>query len=295
MIKSMTGFGKVVCELSGRKVTIEMKSLNSKQFDLNLKLPGTLREREIELRNSLSQKLERGKIDVLATSESNSESLKYAINRPLAKVYQDQLKELQVDLGEEDYPGLLPIILKLPDVIQSGKEELLPDDLTRIVDAIYESADLLDQFRIKEGEVLGLDIKQRIKLILYLLNLIEPFEKERTNAIREKLRKELKNLAELSATGGKIDENRFEQELIFYFERLDITEEKVRLKKHCDFFLDTMEHESSQGKKLGFISQEIGREINTIGSKANDASIQKIVVQMKDELEKIKEQLLNIL
>ena len=291
----MTGYGKAVCDLNGRKVTVEIKSLNSKQFDLNLKLPGTLREKEIGLRNTLSQKLERGKIDLFTSTESNGETLKYSINRDVAKRYQEELKSLQTDLGEEDMPGLLPIILKMPDVIQSGREELTEDDWEKILEAIHNAVQSLDEFRITEGNVLESDIRQRVDLILELLASIEPFEKERTTLVREKLRREFRNMAEKENQSGILDENRFEQELIFYLERLDITEEKVRLKNHCDFFTVTMTMENSQGKKLGFIAQEIGREINTIGSKANDATIQKIVVQMKDELEKIKEQLLNIL
>ena len=291
----MTGYGKALCEFSGRKITIEIKSLNSKAFDLNLKLPGVLREKEMELRNRLSQRLERGKIDIFTTSESNGESLKFGINKAIAKRYQEELKSLQVELGEEDMPGLLPIILKMPDVIQSGREELSEEDADKILVAVNQAVELLDEFRIKEGEILEADFRQRIDLILGFLIAIEPLEKERTLFIREKLRREFRNMSESENQSGIIDENRFEQELIFYLERLDITEEKVRLKKHCDFFLDTMTDENGQGKKLGFIVQEIGREINTIGSKANDAGIQKFVVQMKDELEKIKEQLLNIL
>ena len=291
----MTGYGKAICDLSGKKVTIEIKSLNSKQLDLSLKLPGTLREKEIELRNFLSQKLERGKIDLFTTTEANVEIVKYSINRSVAKKYQEELKALQVDLGEEEMPGLLPIILKMPDVIQSGKEELSEQEWDSMRAAINDAVNALDLFRINEGEILDKDIRYRIGIILELLNAIEPHENNRTIFIREKLRREFKKMMDNENSSEIIDENRFEQELIFYLERLDITEEKVRLQKHCDYFLETLDDRNSQGKKLGFITQEVGREINTIGSKANDAAIQKIVVQMKDELEKIKEQLLNIL
>ena len=291
----MTGYGKAVCELSGKKVTIEIKSLNSRQLDLSLKLPGTLRDKEIEFRNTLSQKLERGKIDIFTSIESNGEILKYSINKALAKRYQEELKALQVELGEEDIPGLLPVILKLPDVIRSGQDELTDEEWDIIRSGIDNAVELLNESRRKEGEILEKDFHYRINLILELLGSIEPFERERKAHIREKLRKEFRNMMDKEIQSEIIDENRFEQELIFYIERLDITEEKVRLKKHCDYFIETMEEQSSQGKKLGFITQEIGREINTIGSKANDAAIQKIVVQMKDELEKIKEQMLNIL
>lgn len=295
MIKSMTGYGKAVCELSGKKITIEIKSLNSRQLDLSVKLPGTFRDKEIELRNVLSQKLERGKIDLFTSTDSNGEIVKYGINKMVAKKYQEELRELQVELNEEDIPGLLPIILKMPDVIQSGREELTDEEWNSVRSCIDDAVGSLDEFRRREGETLEKDIRFRVGLINGLLDSIEPFETDRTLFIREKLRKEFRTMMDKEIQSDIIDENRFEQELIFYLERLDITEEKVRLKKHCDYFLETMDDTNSQGKKLGFITQEIGREINTIGSKANDAAIQKIVVQMKDELEKIKEQLLNIL
>jgi uncharacterized protein (TIGR00255 family) len=295
MIKSMTGFGKTYAEIQGRKFTIETRSLNSKQFDFSLKFPGIFRDREIEARNLLSQRLERGKIDLYISIESTANVLNYSINKQAAKKYQEELKELQAELNEEEMMGLLPLILKLPDVIQSGREEVTEEEWTILREGIEKSVALLDEFRLHEGTVLDRDIRSRIDLILGFLGTIEPFEVKRTVFLREKLRREFKNMMEGDRSTDIIDENRFEQELIFYLERLDITEEKVRLKKHCDYFLDTMDEQASQGKKLGFITQEIGREINTIGSKANDADIQKIVVQMKDELEKIKEQLLNIL
>jgi uncharacterized protein (TIGR00255 family) len=295
MIKSMTGFGKAYAEIQGRKFTIETRSLNSKQFDFSLKIPGIFRDKEIEIRTLLSQRLERGKVDLFINLESNASILNYSINRQIAKKYRDELKELQAELDEEQMMGLLPLILKLPDVIQSGREEVTDEEWTVVREAIDKSVTLLDEFRLHEGSILDQDIRTRVDLILGLLSSIEPFEVKRTVFIREKLRREFRNLLEGNKTSEIIDENRFEQELIFYLERLDITEEKVRLKKHCDYFLETMNDQASQGKKLGFITQEIGREINTIGSKANDAAIQKIVVQMKDELEKIKEQLLNIL
>jgi uncharacterized protein (TIGR00255 family) len=295
MIKSMTGFGKTYAEIQRRKFTIETRSLNSKQFDFSLKFPGIFRDREIEARNLLSQRLERGKIDLYISIESTANVLNYSINKQAAKKYQEELKELQAELNEEEMMGLLPLILKLPDVIQSGREEVTEEEWTILREGIEKSVALLDEFRLHEGTVLDRDIRSRIDLILGFLGTIEPFEVKRTVFLREKLRREFKNMMEGDRSTDIIDENRFEQELIFYLERLDITEEKVRLKKHCDYFLDTMDEQASQGKKLGFITQEIGREINTIGSKANDADIQKIVVQMKDELEKIKEQLLNIL
>jgi uncharacterized protein (TIGR00255 family) len=294
MIKSMTGFGKIIVEIMGRKFVIEVKSLNSKQLDLSMKIPGIFRNKEFEVRNLLSQRLERGKIDLYVTLESSGEGPAYSINKTMARKYRDQLKELQTELNEGEMPGLLPLILKLPDVIQSGLEDLTDVEWLIIRDGIERSVTALDQFRIHEGEILASDIRERINLILDLLKSVEPFEARRAEVIREKLLKSLSKLAEADPSSDGIDKNRFEQELIFYLEKLDITEEKVRLKKHCDYFLETMK-EISAGKKLGFIAQEIGREVNTIGSKANDADIQRIVVQMKDELEKIKEQLLNIL
>jgi uncharacterized protein (TIGR00255 family) len=291
----MTGFGKAYAEIQGRKFTIEIRSLNSKQFDLSLKIPGVFREKEIELRNILSQKLERGKIDLLILPDPLDNTPKYSINAEAARKYRDELKELQAELIEGEITDLLTHILRFPDVIQSGREEVTEEEWTVIREEITRSIILLDEFRKHEGSILDSDIRSRLTLILTLLTDIEPFESKRTLFIREKLRREFKNMMEGDRSSNIIDENRFEQELIFYLERLDITEEKVRLKKHCDYFLETMDDQSSQGKKLGFITQEIGREINTIGSKANDADIQKIVVQMKDELEKIKEQLLNIL
>lgn len=291
----MTGFGKAYAEIQGRKFIIETRSLNSKQFDFSLKIPGIFRDKEIEVRNLLSQRLERGKIDLYITLESSGDIPNYSINKQVAKKYQEELKGLQAELNEEEMMGLLPLILKLPDVIQSGREVVSEEEWTIVRAGIERSVALLDEFREHEGSILDRDIRSRVDLILSLLASIEPFELKRTMFIREKLRREFKNMIEGDKSSDIIDENRFEQELIFYLERLDITEERVRLKKHCDYFLETLSEQTSQGKKLGFITQEIGREINTIGSKANDADIQKIVVQMKDELEKIKEQLLNIL
>jgi uncharacterized protein (TIGR00255 family) len=295
MIKSMTGFGKTLVEIPGQKFIIETRSLNSRQFDLSLKIPGIFRDREIEVRNLISQKLERGKIDFYITLESSDDQPKYSINRSVARKYQQELRELQSELHEEEMIGLLPLILKLPDVVQSGREELPEEEWLIVREGIESSVALADKFRQQEGRILEQDICSRINIITELLSTVEPFESKRTLNIREKLRREFKNMVEGEQSSGIVDENRFEQELIYYLERMDITEEKVRLKQHCTYFLETMDESVSQGKKMGFITQEIGREINTIGSKANDADIQKIVVQMKDELEKIKEQLLNIL
>ena len=294
MIKSMTGYGKAAAEFSDRRFSIEIKSLNSKQLDLQLKLPGMFREKESEVRTLLSQKLERGKVDIFIGSETSGETPGISINHELAKKYHTELRSLQLELKEECHEGLLPIILKFPDVIQSAREELSEDDWLKVKAGIENALALVDEFRIGEGNILGEDVQQRIQLILGYLTEVEPFEKQRMIDLRDKMLRDF-SAYKSDFNGSAPDQNRFEQEMIYYLERLDITEEKIRLKKHCDYFLDTMNEGVAQGKKLGFITQEIGREINTLGSKANQADIQKLVVQMKDELEKIKEQLMNIL
>jgi len=290
----MTGFGKTMAESGDRRLSIEVKSLNSKQLDLSLKLPGMLREKESELRNLIAQKLERGKVDLFINTEITGETPGISINHELAKKYHSELKSLQLEFHEDSPEGLLPLIIKLPEVIQSSKEELNENDWLLVRAAIEQALAQLDEFRTSEGKILGEDIKKRIQFILQYLMEVEPFEMQRINDLREKMIRDFSNY-KADFNGAAPDQNRFEQEMIYYLERLDITEEKVRLRKHCDFFTDTMEEGSSQGKKLGFITQEMGREINTLGSKANQADIQKLVVRMKDELEKIKEQLMNIL
>ena len=295
MIISMTGYGKAVTELSGRKLTIEIKSLNSKGFDLSVKLPGTFREKEIEVRNLLMQRLERGKIELFTGIEKSENAGSFSINKPVAIQYYKELKELLSELEAADEPGLLTAVLRIPDVLQGEKPESSEDDWSILLRGIENALSLVEGFRIGEGKALEADITSRVHIILDLLKSIEPYEKNRMEDIRERIRKGFQNFISGNLPASPPDDNRFEQELIYYIERLDITEEKVRLQKHCEYFIQTMNEKNSQGKKLGFIAQEMGREINTIGSKANDAEIQKIVVQMKDELEKIKEQLLNIL
>jgi uncharacterized protein (TIGR00255 family) len=294
MIKSMTGYGKAVLDITGRKLTIEIKTLNSKQLDLNLKIPGYFRDKEWEVRGLLTQRFERGKIDFFIGTEVTGEMLSYSINRALAKKYFDELKSLAADLNVECPEETLSLILKMPDVMQTSRDELDDHDWVSITGAMQDAIAQADLFRINEGKVLEDDMKNRVQAILQLLKSIEPFETRRIIDLREKL---LRDFSKHSGdfTNSAPDQNRFEQELIYYLEKLDITEEKVRLMKHCLYFLETLQEAVSQGKKLGFVTQEMGREINTIGSKASDADIQKIVVQMKDELEKIKEQLGNIL
>lgn len=291
MIKSMTGYGKSLADLQGKKITIEIKSLNSKQLDLNLKLPWLYKEKESEIRNILSQKLSRGKIDLNISFDILDSDTIAIINKTVVKNYFSQLKEISVELGITSDDQLLSTIMRLPDSLSTGKPELSDEEWNLIREKLTESIELLDLYRTEEGKSLEADLIRCTGRILGFLVEIEKFEKGRIEKIRERLNSSLIE----NVSTENIDKNRFEQELIYYLEKLDINEEKVRLKKHCEYFLEKIASEPPNGKILGFISQEIGREINTIGSKANDASIQKLVVMMKDELEKIKEQSLNVL
>lgn len=286
-MKSMTGFGKAIGELPAKKITVEVKSLNSRQLDLNVRMPGLYREKESEVRSELSKQVERGKIDFSVYSEFTSETNVITINKPLAKGYYSELKKLSDELNEPS-SNLLALIMKMPDVLKSDRQELDEKEWIEVRKLINAAILDFQKFRDDEGRVLKAEFTSRINLLSKLLEEALKLDEQRIPHLREKL---LKGVAELKE---KIDQNRFEQELIYYLEKLDISEEKLRLKTHLDYFLKIME-EPASGRKLGFISQEIGREINTIGSKANDAGIQKVVVQMKDELEKIKEQLLNVL
>lgn len=291
MLVSMTGYGKATCELVNKKLSIEIKSLNSKQLDINSRMPGYYREKEIAVRNLISKTLIRGKVDFSMYAEVSGVENNSIVNTPLVKGYFDQLSKISEELGIENKAELLSIIMRLPDTLKNEREELNEDEWTLVMVGIQNAIDDLIKFRIQEGLTLEKDITERITLIKKLLNEVEPFEKLRLQKVKERLRN---NLLELSEKEN-IDENRFEQELIFYLEKMDITEEKVRLAHHLEYFLETVKLDEEVGKKLGFISQEIGREINTLGSKANDSDMQKIVIDMKDELEKIKEQLLNVL
>lgn len=286
----MTGFGKAFCELPNKKISIEIKTLNSKQMDVNIKLPAFYREKETEVRAFLTTKLERGKVDMYINIETIGGYAECSINRDVFKAHYKEMKSIASELGEEpkDY---LAIIMKMPDIYNTNTVEISEDEWFILKQTIENAILKVDEFRINEGNILAKDLSNRINLIEELLNAISPYENSRIQSIKDKLWKNLNDMLEAS----KIDNNRFEQEIIYYLEKIDITEEKTRLKKHLDYFANTMKSEISQGKKLGFVCQEIGREINTIGSKANDVKIQQIVVQMKDELEKIKEQLMNIL
>jgi uncharacterized protein (TIGR00255 family) len=291
MIKSMTGYGKAIAELPQKKITIEIKSLNSKQLDLNAKVPWLYKEKEPEIRNIISQKLGRGKIDLLIFFDILEDEGIPVINKAIVKNYYNQMKEIASELNIILDNQVLSTIMKLPDALKTEKAELPEEEWNLVKDQLLESVQMLDLYRIEEGMSIEEDLKKRLSAILDSLATIETFEEGRITRVREKL---LSLLKENNGTEN-IDKNRFEQELIFYLEKFDINEEKVRLTKHCQYFLETIGSESPNGKILSFIVQEIGREINTIGSKANDAGIQKLVVMMKDELEKIKEQTNNIL
>ena len=286
MIQSMTGFGKSVVELPEKKVTIEIRSLNSKNLDLITRIPSFYRVKELEIRNLISEKLQRGKVDFILSCELTAVARCQKINAELIRAYIQDFKAITPEVSEAE---LLPTILRLPDVLHTPQEDLEAEEWNNILVGINEALDSLIQFRLDEGTVLAQELQLHIENILSLLLGIEPFEDERIAAVRERM---MKRLEEFSVD---VDHNRLEQEIVFYLERLDVTEEKVRLKNHCEYFLTELNQNQSNGKKLGFITQEIGREINTLGSKSNHSEMQKIVVQMKDELEKIKEQSLNIL
>lgn len=287
----MTGFGKATGGQEGKKLCVEIRTLNSKQLDINTKICQLYKEKESEIRSIVAKDLERGKIDLAVYFENKEDTSNFTINKNLLVKYFVELKSISAE-AKNDFPtDHFALSLRMPDVLTTGNEELSEDDWQQFLNALNDALKQVNKFRLHEGEILEKDITERIKLVLRLLKEVTPYEKMRIGTIKERIQKDIDELI----GKGKTDKNRFEEELIYYMEKIDITEEKVRLKKHCDYFLETIKQPEANGRKLGFISQEIGREINTLGSKANDADIQKIVVQMKDELEKIKEQLLNIL
>jgi len=287
----MTGYGKAIAETPQKKITIEIKSLNSKQLDLNTKMPWLYKEKETEIRNLISQRLDRGKIDFSIYCDMLDNDVVTVINKTAVRNYYNQFKEIASDLKIELDDHIFSAIMKLPDTLKTEKTEMPEGEWEMVKDKITESITMIDLYRIEEGNSIMTDLKKCIGKILTLLETIGTFEAGRITKVREKLAA----LLEEHVGSENIDKNRFEQELIFYLEKYDINEEKVRLKTHCEYFIETMNTPAPNGKILNFIAQEIGREINTIGSKANDASIQKMVVMMKDELEKIKEQTLNVL
>ena len=295
MIKSMTGYGKAEALLETGKITVEVRSLNGKTADISIKTSMLPKDKEMAVRQKIAAELTRGNIDFFVTYEPNAADSAKKINMDLAMEYYQQVSELggkigAVNLWSHNPNDLLALLLRMPEVMDAKKQDVITDENWPIVEAcIDEALRNINTFRSQEGEVLCKDVTEKVESIIAYSKQIEQYETERTDAIREKI---LSRFAELKA---EPDQSRLEQEMIFYIEKLDINEEKVRLRQHCRYFLETLENEPNPGKKLGFIAQEMGREINTTGSKANHTEIQKIVVKMKDDLEKIKEQSLNIL
>ena len=284
MIQSMTGFGKSVLSLTDKHISIEIKSLNSKSIDINTRIPQAYREKELDFRKLIAEQLLRGKVDLRIFVENTGTQTPSKINPNIVKSYIEQMRAIV----DGDLTELLKMAVRMPDALQTTTESVSEEELSAIFEHISLAITDLQTFRIQEGKVLEKDFVLRISNIDSLLQEVQALDSERLALIRERLEKAVADIQ-------NVDANRFEQELIFYLEKLDITEEKIRLKKHLDYFLETLHSEDSNGRKLSFIAQEIGREINTLGSKANFAPMQQLVVQMKDELEKIKEQVLNVL
>lgn len=287
----MTGFGKATQSFGNKTLSVEIRSVNSKQFDLYLKLPNPYKEKELDIRQLLAQQIERGKVECTLTIEENIEAAGLKLNAAVIKDYFNQIQSIAADLNIELTDRILGTILRLPDAMKAENESITEEEWKTVESTLSAALNAFDEFRRQEGQNLANDLLTRVNLILEYLANVEPYEKERIERIRTRLKT---NMSE-ALPNNNIDPNRFEQELIYYLEKLDITEEKVRLQNHCNYFVQTLNEPVSNGRKLSFIAQEMGREINTIGSKANDAQIQKLVVMMKDELEKIKEQLGNIL
>ena len=290
MIKSMTGFGKGEAMVDDKKIRVELRSLNSKQLDLSIKLPGKYRAAEAEMRNIITRELQRGKVDCFVSFEAATAETSAHINREAFKAYAKELREVCAEnavIADSDY--FLKAILRMPDVITSEEREVSEAELAAIIEATKAACAELNNFRIQEGAILIADLLGRIDLIEKYRHEVEQFEGARVETIKNRIRENIEKLQ------LEVDNNRLEQEMIFYIEKLDITEEKVRLDNHCNYFREVAAEEEAPGRKLGFIAQELGREINTMGSKSNEANMQRLVVKMKDELEKIKEQVLNIL
>lgn len=285
MIQSMTGFGKSLLQLPSKKITIEIKSLNSKSLDLNARIPGQYREKELLLRNIIAKSLVRGKVDFSLYVEVTGEETTASVNPVVVKKYMEQLRQI----ANADDDELLKMAIRMPDTMKTEREEIDETEFIEIEKTLIQALIEINSFRTDEGNALEKDLLFRVSNIAQILQDIIAMDPDRIEGVRERLRKGVADLQE------KVDENRFEQELVYYIEKFDITEEKVRLENHLSYFLEAIHSSDSNGKKLGFISQEMGREINTIGSKSNYAPMQQLVVQMKDELEKIKEQLLNVL
>ena len=290
MILSMTGYGKAEGAIGNRKFTVELRSLNSKQLDMNVRMPSVYKEKEMKLRSFLTKEIVRGKSDLTIFYEAGQEEKKITLNGPLMQSYYRDLKSIAAEIDQEhvDYVGA---IMKIPEVLRPHKEELDETEWDQIMVLVKSALQGFKAYRTQEGATLFEDFKKRIATILDLQSGLKDPLDERMNRVKERIQLNLKEWIDAE----KVDNNRFEQELIYYLEKMDVTEELVRLEGNCSFFLEILESGEAQGKKLGFICQEIGREINTLGSKANDADVQRVVVQMKDELEKIKEQILNVL
>lgn len=291
MIRSMTGYGKAECLLPDKKLTIEIRSLNSKQMDTNTRLPSLYKEKELEIRQIITAGLERGKVECSFHYELSENAASGTINDQVVKSYYEQLYKISGELGLPTSTELLATVMRMPDTISTEKAEIEEEEWLLLRDALLQALDHVREFRNQEGLSLDKDMRQRVQSISEKLAQVSKYEAARMEQIRERIGNNLEEFLKKDA----VDENRFEQELIYYIEKIDISEEKVRLANHCNYFLETMEDEGPAGKKLGFISQEMGREINTLGSKANHIEIQKLVVEMKDELERIKEQVLNVL
>ena len=290
MIRSMTGYGIAEGLYHTKKISVEIRTLNSKQLDLAVKLPNELRFAELDFRNQIGARLLRGKIDAVITITDTAVDSVNRIDSDVVASYLQQINSITEELGIAPSADMASLLFRMPGIFNAPEQSYDEDFVKKINETIEVALDTVDRFRIQEGQTLKKDLLHRVELILGLLDQVEPFEKSRHDTIKQRL---TKNLSELTSE-GQYDENRFEAELIYYLEKLDITEEKVRLRQHCNYFKESCD-EDQAGKKLGFISQEMGREINTLGSKANEVNIQKLVVKMKDELEKIKEQVLNIL
>lgn len=288
MIHSMTGFGKSTLQLPNKKISVEIKSLNSKNLDINTRMPSQYREKELEMRKMLAEKIGRGKVDFTLQVEITGDETSAKINHEIVKAYMYELRDL-ANISNAENAKLLEIALSLPDAVSAEATEVDESEFKAILKTIQEALENLNAYRIDEGLAMEKDFKHRVKNLQQLLEEVIEIDPERMQNLRAKLEAAVEDLK------TKVDADRFEQELVFYIEKYDITEEKVRLANHLAYFIETLTAAESSGKKLGFISQEMGREINTIGSKSNSANMQKLVVQMKDELEKIKEQMLNVL
>lgn len=291
MIRSMTGFGKTEFEVGKKKITLEIKSLNSKQLDINTRVPSMYREKDLEIRRLISEMLIRGKVDFALYLDNLGTESSAKINKAIVSDYYRQLSEVQQELGLPVTETIMQSIMRLPDTVKTTYEELDETEWLVVRENLVKTLEHLNGFRDQEGQALRIDIETNIQNILDLLAQVDPHENQRLDNVKARILDSLESLQ----LNGNVDKNRFEQELIYYIEKLDINEEKVRLANHCSYFTETMNENEPSGRKLGFIAQEIGREINTLGSKANESNLQRIVVQMKDNLEKIKEQVLNVL